>query len=56
MLRRRGVATIEAQTMGTNAAAWSFYSKLGFTEIDHGVVLRKDGHGHRAEVGALEVG
>jgi RimJ/RimL family protein N-acetyltransferase len=36
------VATIEAQTMGANEAASAFYAKLGFTEIDHGVVFRKD--------------
>lgn len=42
VLRRRGVATIEAQTMGTNVAAAAFYAKLGFTEIDRGVVFRKD--------------
>jgi len=42
ILRRRGVATIEAQTMGTNEAARAFYTKLGFTEIDHGVVYRKE--------------
>lgn len=45
VLRRRGVATIEAQTMGTNEAAGAFYAKLGFTDIDHGVVLRKEGGG-----------
>jgi ribosomal protein S18 acetylase RimI-like enzyme len=45
VLRRRGVATIEAQTMGANHAAAAFYAKLGFTEIDHGVVLRKDASG-----------
>lgn len=48
VLRRRGVATIEAQTMGTNAAAAAFYAKLGFAEIDHGLVLRKDGAGATA--------
>jgi len=42
ILRRRGVATIEAQTMGANEAAHAFYNKLGFTEIDHGVVFRKE--------------
>jgi ribosomal protein S18 acetylase RimI-like enzyme len=43
ILRRRGVATIEAQTMGVNEAAYAFYTKLGFTEIDHGTVYRKEG-------------
>ena len=42
VLRRRGVATIEAQVMATNEAAAAYYAKLGFTEIDHGVVFRKD--------------
>jgi ribosomal protein S18 acetylase RimI-like enzyme len=43
VLRRRGVATIEAQTMGANEAAYAFYNKLGFTQIDHGMVYRKEG-------------
>jgi ribosomal protein S18 acetylase RimI-like enzyme len=43
VLRRRGVATIEAQTMASNEAATAYYAKLGFTEIDHGAVFRKDG-------------
>jgi GNAT superfamily N-acetyltransferase len=42
VLRRRGVATIEAQTMASNEAATAYYTKLGFTEIDHGMVYRKD--------------
>lgn len=42
ILRRRGVATIEAQSMGANGAARAFYAKVGFAEIDHGVVFRKD--------------
>jgi ribosomal protein S18 acetylase RimI-like enzyme len=42
ILRRRGVATIEAQTMGVNEAARAFYTKFGFTEIDHGILYRKD--------------
>ena len=42
VLRRRGVATIEAQTMASNEAAAAYYTKLGFTEIDHGIVYRKD--------------
>jgi ribosomal protein S18 acetylase RimI-like enzyme len=36
------VATIEAQTMASNEAARAFYRKFGFTEIDQGVVFRKD--------------
>ncbi|HYO25331.1 MAG TPA: GNAT family N-acetyltransferase [Lacipirellulaceae bacterium] len=43
LLRRRGVATIEAQTMASNEASFAYYTKLGFTEIDHGIVFRKDG-------------
>jgi len=42
VLRRRGIATIEAQTMASNEAATAYYAKLGFTEIDHGIVFRKD--------------
>ena len=43
LLRRRGVATIEAQTMSTNEAAKNLYKKLGFVEVDHGYVFRKVG-------------
>jgi ribosomal protein S18 acetylase RimI-like enzyme len=42
LLRRRGVATIEAQTMSTNQAALALYQQLGFIEVDYGVVFRKD--------------
>ena len=42
VLRRRGIATIEAQTMASNEAATAYYTKLGFTEIDHGIIFRKD--------------
>lgn len=42
LLRRRGVSTIEAQSMDTNEAATAFYGKLGFTEVDHGLVFRQD--------------
>lgn len=42
LLRRRGVATIEAQTMATNEAALGLYKSLGFTEVDHGFVFRKN--------------
>jgi len=41
ILRRRGVATIEAQTMATNEAANAFYTQLGFSEVDHGLIYRK---------------
>ena len=43
ILQRRGVTTIEAQTMATNEPALAFYEKMGFTEIDHGHVFRKKG-------------
>ncbi len=42
VLHRRGVATIEAQVMASNAAASDYYAKLGFTEIDYGMIFRKD--------------
>jgi len=42
LLRRRGVGTVEAQTMSTNEAALAFYGQLGFVEVDQGVVFRKD--------------
>jgi len=42
LLRRRGVATIEAQTMSTNEAALAFYQQLGFIAVDHGIVFRKE--------------
>ena len=43
LMRRHGVANVEAQTMETNEAAIAFYQKMGFTEIDHGIVFRKEG-------------
>ena len=42
LLKRRGVGTVEAQTMSTNEAALAFYNQLGFVEVDRGVVFRKD--------------
>jgi len=42
LLKRRSVGTVEAQTMSTNEAALAFYEKLGFVEVDQGVVYRKD--------------
>jgi ribosomal protein S18 acetylase RimI-like enzyme len=42
LLRRRGVATIEAQTMSTNEAALAFYRSLSFETVDHGFIFRKD--------------
>jgi RimJ/RimL family protein N-acetyltransferase len=41
LLRRRGVATIEAQCMSTNEQALTFYQNLGFIEVDQGYVFRK---------------
>jgi GNAT superfamily N-acetyltransferase len=41
LLRRRGVATIEAQCMSTNEQALDFYQSLGFIEVDRGYVFRK---------------
>ncbi|MCH2114235.1 MAG: GNAT family N-acetyltransferase [Pirellulales bacterium] len=43
LLRRRGVATIEVQTMATNDAAQDLYRGLGFVEVDYGLVFRKNG-------------
>ncbi len=42
LLRRRGVSTVEVQTMASNEAVLAFYRKLGFTEVDHGLVFRKE--------------
>lgn len=42
LLRRRGVGTVEAQTMSTNEVALAFYEKMGFVEVDQGVVFRKN--------------
>ena len=45
LLRRRGVSTVEAQTMATNEAASAFYAALGFSEVDHGLIYRKGATG-----------
>jgi ribosomal protein S18 acetylase RimI-like enzyme len=37
----QGISLIEAQVMAGNEAALGLYLKLGFTEIDQGVVLKK---------------
>ncbi len=42
-LVRQGVAAVDVQTMRDNRAGVAFYRKLGFEEIDQGVVFRKDG-------------
>lgn len=41
-LRARGIVLIEAQTMRTNEPAIAMYQHLGFTEVDHGMVFRKE--------------
>jgi GNAT superfamily N-acetyltransferase len=41
-LRNRGILLIEAQTMQQNAPALAMYKRLGFTQIDEGVIYRKD--------------
>ena len=43
LLRRRGVTTVEVQVMSSNEAALAFYHKLGFAEVDYGLVFRKEG-------------
>ena len=42
LLRRRGVVTVEAQAMSTNEPAIALYRQLGFAEVDHGLIFRKD--------------
>lgn len=41
-LRQRGIVRVEAQTMQHNAPAIALYKKLGFTQVDEGVVFRKE--------------
>ncbi len=45
LLRRRGVSTVEVQTMITNEPALEFYRSIGFVEVDHGHVFRKNSTG-----------
>ena len=40
--QQQGVTLIEAQAMEHNPSAIALYNRLGFTEIDHGAVLRKE--------------
>ena len=40
-LQLNGVSIVEVQTMESNIAALSLYKKLGFVEVDRGLVLRK---------------
>ncbi|QDU55581.1 putative acetyltransferase [Aeoliella mucimassa] len=41
-LHKRGITTVETQTMLTNAPAIEFYKNLGFAPIDHGLVYRRE--------------
>ena len=38
-----GVTVVEAQAMHSNKAALALYRRLGFTEVDEGIVFRKEG-------------
>jgi ribosomal protein S18 acetylase RimI-like enzyme len=40
-LQENGIGLVEVQTMRGNAAALGLYRKLGFVEVDQGIVLRK---------------
>jgi len=42
LFQRQGVTTVEAQTMASNEASLAFYNKLGFVEVDHGLIFRKE--------------
>ncbi len=41
-LSRQNIASVEVQTMQYNAAGVGLYRKLGFKEIDQGIVFRKE--------------
>ena len=41
-LRTRGILLVEAQTMQNNEPAIKLYNKLGFKQVDEGIVYRKD--------------
>jgi ribosomal protein S18 acetylase RimI-like enzyme len=41
-LAARGVARVEAQTMRQNLPAITLYERLGFQQVDEGLVFRKD--------------
>ena len=41
-LRNRGIRLVEAQTMHNNTPALSLYEKLGFVQVDEGVIYRKE--------------
>lgn len=55
ILRRRGVSTVEAQTMDTNESAKEFYAALGFSEVDHGVIYRKNSTSFNGSAAASQV-
>ena len=40
-LAAQGIALVEVQTMAENASALALYRKLGFHEVDQGIVYRK---------------
>ena len=40
-LQTSGMGFVEAQTMQSNTAARGLYEKLGFEQVDEGIVLRK---------------
>jgi ribosomal protein S18 acetylase RimI-like enzyme len=44
-LSREGVIGVEVRTMQHNAAGVRLYRKLGFQEVNQGIVFRKDGDG-----------
>ncbi len=54
LLKRRGVATVEAQTMTTNEAALAFYEQLGFIAVDSGSVFRKESTPANGDVEPVE--
>jgi ribosomal protein S18 acetylase RimI-like enzyme len=41
-LRSRGILLVEAQTMQQNTPALALYAKLGFKQVDEGIVYRKE--------------
>ena len=41
-LRNRGIMLVEAQTMQANAPALALYKKLGFEQLDEGIIYRKE--------------
>ena len=47
-LHAHGVMRCQVQTMEQNAAALGLYKKLGFQEVDQGIVLRKETDGARS--------